>query len=98
MALGVVSAEKFENWSLGGKIGDMIDRTFKFNTIAEILQALEKETKSDIEEVSPLLAFSFIQTGVRFCQETALNSQIRFAHFSPCQFSTTEKGSFYAYC
>ncbi|KAJ3335871.1 hypothetical protein HDU91_001993, partial [Kappamyces sp. JEL0680] len=49
---GVLSVDKFLNWSLGGKIGSLIDRAFKFNTIEEILAALEAETKSPDAEVA----------------------------------------------
>jgi 3-hydroxyisobutyryl-CoA hydrolase len=44
------------NWSLGGVIGDMIDRCFKFDTIEEILAALEKETASPDAKVSAFAA------------------------------------------
>jgi 3-hydroxyisobutyryl-CoA hydrolase len=40
------------NWSLGGAIGDMIDRCFKFDTIEHILEALEKETKNVDDKVA----------------------------------------------
>jgi hypothetical protein len=47
----VISTDKFLNWSLGGEVGSFIDRAFKFNTIEEILLAVETETKSPNEMV-----------------------------------------------
>ncbi|KAJ3157862.1 hypothetical protein HDU89_000241 [Geranomyces variabilis] len=35
---------KWQNWSLGGDVGTLIDRCFKYNTIEEIIGALEKES------------------------------------------------------
>jgi hypothetical protein len=35
--------DAWKNWSLGGEIGDAINRCFKFDTIEEIAEALKKE-------------------------------------------------------
>ncbi|RKO86532.1 ClpP/crotonase-like domain-containing protein, partial [Blyttiomyces helicus] len=37
------SLDKWRNWSLGGEVAEAIDRCFKFDTIEEIVQALENE-------------------------------------------------------
>jgi 3-hydroxyisobutyryl-CoA hydrolase len=52
---GSIATEKFKNWSLGGKIGDLIDRTFKFDSLKEILDALSKESSSKDSDVLMLL-------------------------------------------
>jgi 3-hydroxyisobutyryl-CoA hydrolase len=50
--LGTISKEKFSNWQLGGKIGEMIDRVFKFDTIEEILVSLAKECSSGDADIA----------------------------------------------
>jgi 3-hydroxyisobutyryl-CoA hydrolase len=50
--LGHFPVEKFMDWTLGGVIGEMIDRCFKYDTIEEILSALEKETFSPDKKVA----------------------------------------------
>lgn len=52
IAVEVLPTEKFLNWSLGGDIGSFIDRAFKFETVEEILKAVESETKSDNPKVA----------------------------------------------
>ncbi|KAJ3147559.1 hypothetical protein HDU86_007957 [Geranomyces michiganensis] len=44
--VGDSDLEKWKNWSLGGEVGTLIDRCFKYNTIEEIIEALEKESSS----------------------------------------------------
>ncbi|KAJ2994890.1 hypothetical protein HDV02_001256 [Globomyces sp. JEL0801] len=53
---GDISVEKFKNWSLGGAIGDMINRCFQYNTIEEILAALEEEVNGSDLTVSAFAA------------------------------------------
>ncbi|KAI8836552.1 ClpP/crotonase-like domain-containing protein [Chytriomyces cf. hyalinus JEL632] len=52
--------EVFNSWSLGGEVAAAIDRTFKFNTVEEIVGALENEksewsvkTLEELKSVSP---------------------------------------------
>ena len=49
---GDVSSETFSNWSLGGNIGETIDTCFQYDTIEEIVAALEKASKSKEKHVS----------------------------------------------
>lgn len=44
--LGTISADKFSSWSLGGDIGDLINRCFCHDTIEKIMNALETECNS----------------------------------------------------
>jgi 3-hydroxyisobutyryl-CoA hydrolase len=53
---GHLEVGKFKNWSLGGDIAELIDRTFKFNTIEEIMTALEAESKSNNKKISDFAA------------------------------------------
>lgn len=46
-----IPAENFKNWSLGGKIGSLIDRVFRYKSLEEIFVALQKETNSSDPEV-----------------------------------------------
>lgn len=52
--------EQWKTWSLGGEIGNAIDRCFKYDTLEEIVEALEKEgsewankTLDTLKEMSP---------------------------------------------
>ncbi|KAJ3319971.1 hypothetical protein HDV06_005789 [Boothiomyces sp. JEL0866] len=49
---GELTTEQFKNWSLGGKVGDLIDRCFKHYTIEEIISSLEAETQNSDEELA----------------------------------------------
>ncbi|TPX61970.1 hypothetical protein SpCBS45565_g07134 [Spizellomyces sp. 'palustris'] len=49
--VGDIEPSKWNSWSLGGQIGNAIDQCFKFNTIEEIIAALEKENTAWAGEV-----------------------------------------------
>ena len=63
---GYLEPEKFQNWSLGGKIGDLIDRTFKHDSLEEILESLFTESSS-----TDLAVFILHNSGFRICNKTA---------------------------
>ncbi|KAI8619896.1 ClpP/crotonase-like domain-containing protein [Chytriomyces sp. MP71] len=55
-----LSQDVWRKWSLGGEVANAINRTFKFNTVEEIVDALKKEdsewankTLKELEAVSP---------------------------------------------
>ena len=66
---GNFTKDQFKNWSLGGEIGAMINRCFKFDTIEEIFAALKNEMSSSNSKVA-----DFAATNYKILQEASPTS------------------------
>ena len=71
---GTFTTDQFRNWSLGGEIGAMINRCFKYDSIEEIFDALKEETLSKNEKVIS------IETDFCFCKQAIKDYARSFAN------------------
>ena len=83
---GSFTNEQFKNWSLGGEIGKMINRCFKFDSVEEILTALKKEGLSKDSKVILLI-------GCRICIKTIKSNAGSISNEFKSNIGSITKGS-----